>query len=166
MHITWIGAILLPLGIYGYFFAPSLLYVGTIFLLPFSATAVLNIGFMDATTGIQAMIYFGTLWMLSVGPDALRRCRVWRTRQMQTSVRRLRFFMLVVGLSLLMPIWINGSLVIEPYEIGSLESMPLTFTPRNITQTMYLAFGVLLTLIPRGQKLEPWGAEKDLFAFS
>jgi len=141
MHITWIGAILLPLGIYAYFFAPNLLYVGTIFLLPFSATAILNFGFMDATTGIQAMVYFGMLWMLSVGPDTLRRCRVWRSRQMQTSVRRLRFFMLVVGLSLLMPIWINGGLVIEPYEPGSLESVPLTFTLGGApgTQTLYIA---------------------------
>ncbi len=146
MHITWIGAILLPLGIYAYFFARDLLYVATIFLLPFSATAILNFGFMDATTGIQAMIYFAMLWMLSVGPDALRRCTVWRSRQMQTSVRRLRFFMLVVGLSLLMPIWINGDLVIEPYEPGPLEPTPLTFTLRHITQTMYLVFGVLLTL--------------------
>src|ERR1019366_3634398 len=116
MQITWIGAILLPLGIYAYFFAPDLLYVATIFLLPFSATAILNFGFLEATTGIQAMIYFGTLWMLSGGPDALRRSRVWRSPPMQTSVRRLLFFMLVVGLSLLMPIWINGDLVIEPYE--------------------------------------------------
>ena len=65
---------------------------------------------------------------------------------MQTSVRRLRFFMLVVWLSLLMPIWINGGLTVEPYEPGTLEAGPLRFTSRNITQTMYLAFGVLLTL--------------------
>ena len=146
MHLTWIGAIMLPLGIYAYFFAPNLLYVATIFLLPFSATAILNFGFINATTGIQAMIYFGTLWMLSVGPGALTRCREWKSRPMQTSVRRLRFFMLVVGLSLLMPIWINGGLTVEPYEPGTVEAGPLRFTPRNITQTMYLAFGVLLTL--------------------
>ena len=146
MHLTLIGTILIPLGIYAYFFAPNLLYVGTIFLLPFSATAIINFGFMDATKSIQAMFYFGTLWMLSAGPGALKHSRVWRSRQMQTSVRRLRFFMLVVWLSLLMPIWINGGLTVEPYEPGTLEAGPLRFTSRNITQTMYLAFGVLLTL--------------------
>ena len=146
MHITWIGAILLPLGIYAYFFSPNLLYVATIFLLPFSATAILNFGFLEATTGIQSMVYFGTLWMLSAGPDALRRCRVWRSRQMQTSVRRLRFFMLVVGLSLLMPIWINGDLTSSRTNLDRWNPCRLRFTPRNITQTMYLAFGVLLTL--------------------
>ena len=73
MHITLIGAILIPLGIYAYFFAPNLLYVGTIFLLPFSATAIINFGFMDATKSIQAIFYFGTLWMLSAGPGALKR---------------------------------------------------------------------------------------------
>jgi len=146
MHLTLIGVVLIPIGIYGYFFAPNLLYVGTIFFLPFSATSIVNFGFMDATKGIPALFYFGTLWMLSAGPGTLQRCRAWRSQPMQTTVRRLRAFMLAVGLSLLMPIWINGGLTVEPYEPGTVEAGPLRFTSRNITQTMYLLFGVLLTL--------------------
>lgn len=125
---------------------PRLLYGCTVFFLPFSATAVVNLSFSDATSGLQATTFFGVLWMLREGPKAVRDAGLWRSQQMQTSVRRIRFFMLTVLLSLVMPLWIHGRLTIDCPDLGCTDSTPLIFTFRHITQTMYLAYGLLLTL--------------------
>ena len=117
-----------------------------VFSLPFSATAVANIGFMSATSGVQATILFGSLWMLKEGPKALKNSGLWQLPQMRTSVRQLRFFMFAVMLSLVMPLWIHGRLTVDCPDLLCDDSAPLTFTMRHITQTVYLAYGVLLTI--------------------
>src|SRR6267154_2736259 len=108
MAITPIAAILVPLSIFLFLFAPSLLYSCMVFSLPFSATAVANVGFMSATSGVQATILFGSLWMLKEGPNALKKSGLWQSPQMRTSVRQLRLFLCAVVLSLAMPWWIHG----------------------------------------------------------
>ena len=146
MEITPISVILIPLGIFSFFFAPRLLYLCTVFFLPFSATAVVNFNLTSGATGLQATMFFGVLWMLREGSAALRKPPLWRSQQMQTSVRRLRFFMFAVVLSLIMPIYINGRLTVDCPDIGCTDSGPLRFTFSHITQVMYMAYGVMLTL--------------------
>jgi hypothetical protein len=146
MEITLISIVLLPLGVLSFVFAPRILYWCTIFFLPFSATAVVNFNRVGGATGLQATMFFGALWMLREGTGALRKPSVWRSDQMQTSVRRLRFFMFAVVLSLVMPIYIHGRLVVDCPDIACTDSGPLTFTFSHITQVLYLGYGVLLTV--------------------
>jgi O-Antigen ligase len=146
VEVTGIAAFLIPLGIYAFLFAPSLLYRFMVFSLPFSATAVVNYGFTGSSTGLQATTFFGALWMVREGFKAIRKSRPWRSQRMQISMRRLRFFMFAVVVSLVMPIWIHGRLTVDCPDLGCTDSGPLTFTLRHITQTMYLAYGVLLTI--------------------
>jgi hypothetical protein len=146
MELTPISVILLPLGMLTFFFAPRILYWCTIFFIPFSATAVVNFNRVGGATGLQATMFFGALWMLREGTGAIRKPGLWRSEQMQTSVRRLRFFMFAVVLSLIMPIYIHGRLVVDCPDIACTDSGPLTFTFSHITQVMYLGYGVLLTV--------------------
>lgn len=146
MEITSIGIFLIPLGILLFNFAPSLLYWCAIFFLPFSATAVVNFNLTHGATGLQATMFFGALWILREGITAPWKSQPWHSRQMQTSVRRLRFFMFAVVLSLVMPMYIHGRLTVDCPDIGCTDSGPLTFTMRHITQVMYVAYGAILSL--------------------
>jgi hypothetical protein len=146
MEITPIAVILLPLGVFSFFFAPRLLYWCTVFFLPFSATAVVNFNLTSGATGLQATMFFGVLWMLKEGSGALREPSLWQPQHMQTSVRRLRFFMFAAVLSLIMPIYINGRLTVDCRDVGCTDSGPLIFNFRYITQVLYLTYGVMLTV--------------------
>ena len=147
MEVTPIGWILLPLGVSLYWLAPEFLYVLMVFFLPFSATAVANIGSADSASGVQASMLFGSLWMLKELPALGRISLSPYWRHLRAPIRQLSFFVLVVIISLVMPLWINGHAVVESSELGDSGSAPLQFTARHITQTVYLVYGVLLTIL-------------------
>ena len=146
MDITPIGGILIAIAIYFFLFKPDLLYWCMIFALPFSATAIVNVDFAGFRSGIQAAIVFGSLWILKEGSTLLKNSDIWNSEHIRTSVRRLRVFMFVVVLSLAMPLWINGRLTVDCPEVGCTDSGPLSFNARHVTQTIYLAYGVIITI--------------------
>jgi hypothetical protein len=147
MQVTPIAALLIPLGLFFFFFSPSLLYWCMVFSLPFSATAVVNLDFMGASSGLQATIVFGGLWMLAEGHKTLRKSGFWHSNQMKTSVRQLKVFLFVATLSLIMPLWINGRLTVYCPDLLCNDSAPLRFGARHITQTIYLAYGIMITVL-------------------
>jgi hypothetical protein len=146
MEITPIGWILLPLGAALFLVAPGALYQLTIFFLPFSATAIANIGSSDSASGVQASMFFGALWMLKEMP-ALVSLRSVEKDRLRTPVRQLVLFVYIVAISLIMPMWINGHLVIESPEFATSGSEPLQFTSRHLTQTFYLVYGVVFAVM-------------------
>lgn len=120
-----------------------------VFFLPFSATAVVNIGSADSASGVQATIFFGALWMAREFPRFLD-AKDSRIRQnLGVPTNQLRWFVLVALVSLIMPIWINGRVYIDDAEFanGFANSEPLVFRLRNITQIVYLVYGVLLAIL-------------------
>ena len=146
MEITPIGWILLGIAAFSYWLAPQVLYPLAIFFLPFSATAVANVGSPDSASGVLASMLFGAVWMAKELP-ALRQLRSQSGEQgLHKPMLQLGLFVLVVVLSLLMPFWINGHFVIENPELGQTGSAPLQFTGRHITQTIYLIYGILFTI--------------------
>jgi O-antigen ligase len=147
MEITPIGWVLLALGAAFLFVAPSFLYPLMVFFLPFSATALANLGSADSSSGVQASMFFGTLWMLRELPKFGQYLTVLGKENLRPPVRRLTLFVGVVVLSLVMPIWINGHLVIESSELADSGSAPLQFSVKHITQTFYLVYGVLLAML-------------------
>jgi len=145
VEMTPIGWILLPLAITCYWLAPQALFPLAVFFLPFSATAVVNVGAADSASGVQASMLFGALWVLRELPT-LGRLSSSQYKRLQTPIRQLGLFVVVVLLSWLVPLWINGHLVIESAELGDSGSAPLGFTARNVTQTLYLVYGILFTI--------------------
>jgi hypothetical protein len=145
MDIPPTGWILLLLGIGCFLLAPESLYPLTVFFLPFSATAVVNIGSADSASGVQASMLFGTLWMLKEISSFGGRLHM-SYRQLSTPVRQLGMFFMVACLSLLVPLWISGQMVIESPELGNSGSVLLQFSVKHVTQTIYLLYGILLAI--------------------
>jgi hypothetical protein len=165
MEITTIGTILIPFGILVFLFQPNLLYWCMVFSLPFAATAIANIGFLGARSGVQATILFGFLWMIKEGGRALKKSRSWQSQEMRISVRQLRLFMLAALLSLIMPLWINGRLTIYCPDLGCNETPPLTLGLRHITQSLYLAYGLIITVFIAVRNSNPEEFKKSIRLF-
>jgi O-antigen ligase len=118
-----------------------------IFFLPFSATAVMNVGSAGGSSGVQASIFFGALWMVRELPKFRRSAGSPFRENLRTPTYQLKLFGLVVLISLIMPLWINGGVYIEDPEFANPNSGPLQFTSRHITQTLYLFYGLLLSIL-------------------
>lgn len=146
MEITPIGAVLIPLGVLFFLMKPNLLYWCAIFFLPFSATAVVNVGSEGNFSGLQAWMFFGSLWLAKEASGMIRTRRYWYRYQMRTSVRRLLIFFAVALISLVMPLWIDGRLWIQSATLTSDEARPLFFSMQHVTQILYLAYGVLFAI--------------------
>lgn len=154
MEVTPIGWILVPLALGLYFFRPSRLYSLMVFFLPFSATAVLNIGSGASASGVQASMLFGSLWMAKELRPLWRRSITDNETNLQRPARRLLLFLLVVAMSLVMPLVINGRVIVESPELANPEATPLQLTVRHITQTVYVLYGVLLAICVAGYTLK------------
>ena len=147
MEVTPIGWILLPLGIVLCWASPQLLYVLMVFFLPFSATAAVNIGSADSASGLQASMLFGSLWILTELSTVFHYSRFPRLQQLRTPVRQLFLFVVIAGVSLIVPLWISGHVVIESSELGDSGSIPLQLTGNHISQLGYLVYGILLAIL-------------------
>jgi O-antigen ligase len=149
LGVTPIGWILIPLGIALYFFAPARLYACMVFFLPFSATAVVNVGSGDTASGVQATIFLGALWMAKELPRFLAAKDSSSRENLHVPSSQLRWFVIIAMLSLIMPIWINGRVYVDDseYANGLSNTAPLVFTARHITQLLYLIYGVLLAIL-------------------
>src|SRR6266571_5597377 len=143
-ELTPISWILIPLGFLSFLCAPRCLYPLTIFFLPFSATAVVNIELSGSVSGVQATMFFGALWMARELPNFWR---APRQEKLRTSTSQLWVFFIVVLTSLIMPLWINGAMSIESPLLTDPGSTPLQLTFRHFTQTVYLTYGVLMTIL-------------------
>uniref|UniRef100_E6QLJ1 O-antigen ligase n=1 Tax=mine drainage metagenome TaxID=410659 RepID=E6QLJ1_9ZZZZ len=147
MEITPIGWILIPLGVILFFANPTWLYVLTIFFAPFSATAVVNIGSGEATSGVQAYLMFATLLITQKLLNALLRLKVGFPKKIRKPLWLLFLFVATCLASLVMPLWINGRLQITSPLLTDMATTPLIFSSTNITGVVYLVIGTCLTAI-------------------
>ena len=110
---------------------------------------MVNVGSAGAASGLQATIFFGALWIATELPRFFAAKNSPIRESIHVPANQLRWFVLVVMLSLVMPIWINGRVYIDDAEFanGLSNSEPLVFRLRNITQTIYLVYGVLLAVL-------------------
>jgi len=127
-----------------------------VFLLAFSATAVVNIGFAGVSSGLQAYMFIGTLWLMKELPAFYKVSRSEFSPYFSRSTLDLRLFLCAVLLSLLMPIWINGGLSVANPEFGyATQEKPLQFSMTHVTQTLYLIYGVLITILVAYKNSKP-----------
>jgi hypothetical protein len=146
MTVPITGALIVIAGVFFFLFAPKLLYAAMIVSIPFSATAVANVGWGGGEKGVAAWLFLGSLWVLRQIVSGLP---PWRTPGWFAS-RRARYgllaFLGAVVASLSVPLLLNGSAWVPDPLLVSNETIPLRFGMYNLTQTAYLAFGVLLAV--------------------
>ncbi len=147
MTVPITGALIVIAGLYFFLFAPNLLYPAMIISIPFSATAVVNVGWGGSDKGVAAWLFLGSLWVLRQIVSGLP---PWRTPGWLAS-HRARFgllaFLGAVVASLSVPLLLNGTAWVPDPLLVSNEMVPLRFGMYNLTQTAYLAFGVLLAVL-------------------
>ena len=146
MTIPITGALILIMGVMFFFVSPKLLYAATIVSIPFSATAVANVGWGGTEKGVSAWLFLSTLWVFRQIVSGLP---PWHTPGWLSS-RRARWgllaFLGAVVASLSAPLLLNGTAWVPDPLLASNEMVPLRFGMYNLTQTAYLAFGVLLAV--------------------
>src|ERR1700685_195005 len=144
--MTVLGIILLIVGFLAFLLSRKWLYILLIISAPFSATSVLNLGDGANASGIQAWMYFGVLWLLSemshwlLAPDARFAISLLKRSSL------LAGFVLILAASLIMPLYIQGRLLIEAPGLLDFSTTPLFFSARNITSLLYIIFGAFLAI--------------------
>ncbi|TAM84185.1 MAG: hypothetical protein EPN47_02390 [Acidobacteria bacterium] len=155
MNFPVTGALLVVLSVYFFFFAPRWLYLATVFLIPFSAMAVVNVGWGGGQKGIAAWMYMGALWMVrtAISKRPFWRHIGWRlTRRTRVAL----WGLLACGfISLLVPLILNGTVWIQSHIITSGEMTPLRLSVDRITQTGYFAYGVVFVIFVGVENCDP-----------
>jgi len=147
MAITPIGWVLLIMGPLLMIVRPRWLYIATIFFLPFTATAVINVGSGLNASGVQASMYLGSLLILRWVVGFLRRGAFPVPRTGRASLLWLGLFIAAVALSLIMPLWIDGRILIPSPHLGDLTSEPLHLNSHNVTGVLYMVYGYMLAYL-------------------
>ena len=146
MSITPIGWILLPTGAALLLLSPQWLYACFVFFIPFSATAVINIGSSESASGLQASMYFGSLWLCAELIRPATTLRITIPKDLTKPFTQMLLFGVVAVSSLSMPLLINGGLEVASADLLSTEAIPLRFTLQHVTQAAYLIYGILIAL--------------------
>jgi hypothetical protein len=144
--MTLLGIIIIVVGFVALLTSRRWLYGLFLFSIPFSGTAVFNTGSGNNASGVQAWMYFGVLLLLRdlcgwlLNPNANLALPIIKRGMF------LMIFILVLTVSLLMPVYINGRLQIVSYVLTDYSSTPLYFSTKNITALLYIVFGSLLAI--------------------
>ncbi|GAC1422668.1 MAG: hypothetical protein NVSMB62_18570 [Acidobacteriaceae bacterium] len=147
MAVPPIGLLLLLLGPILMIVRPRWLYIATIFFLPFTATAVINVGSGANASAVQASMYLGALLIGRYAVVYARKGVLPFPQVSRSSLVWLGLFIAVTVVSLVMPLWINGRESIPAERLFDLSSTPLYLTSHNVTGVMYMVFGFLVSYL-------------------
>lgn len=132
---------MLPVGLAGMILSERWLYRFFVFWTLFSASSVANFGEGENGSALQIWMFFGFLWLLRLVMERLSTLSFSIDRRIARPCLWLIAFLFVASLSLIMPIYINGTLTITSPYLGDVSGTPLYFTSHNLTQLLYLIFG-------------------------
>lgn len=150
MNITLAGIIFLPLSMSLYIIAPQYLYYFMVFLIPFSATAIFDI----SSSGSEALLLFGGLWIVSKLFFIVKNGKIRVLNSQKGTMLLLVLFGVICLVSLVMPIIIDGDIVIYSASLNEMyEYHPHTFTSANLKQTFYVLFGIISTLFVANENI-------------
>ncbi len=147
MAVPPIGLLLLLAGPVLMVVRPRWLYIATVFFLPFTATAVINVGSGANASAVQASMYLGSLLILRYAALYIRRAELPFPRISRSSLVWLGLFTATTAVSLVMPLWIDGRESIPADKLFDLSSTPLFLTSHNVTGVLYMVFGFLLSYL-------------------
>jgi hypothetical protein len=139
--MTPLGYIMLPLGLAGLCLSRRWLYRLLVFWTLLSASSAINFGEGENGSALQVWMFFGALWLFRLMIESVLKCDFAIDRRIARPCLWLMAFLLVASLSLIMPIYIHGSLAITSSQLGNGSETPLFFTSHNVTQLLYLIFG-------------------------
>jgi O-antigen ligase len=142
MEITWLGALLIPLGVLLLAVAPKWLQPITVFSIPFTATSLLN---SSSGVPLSPLQFFGTLFVIRQLFSS-RFGRILRVKREDRSQLLLLLFMSVAVLSMIMPLIINGKILVSSSQLHDLYEEPLRLTVHNIKNPLPVIFGVILSM--------------------
>jgi len=163
--MTPLGYVMLPIGLACFLFSEKWLFRLVVFWTLFSASAAINFG--DAQTGsaLQVWMFFGTLWFIQRGIRGLSTLSFAIDRRIVLPCALLTLFLCIACASLVMPIFINGRLLISSPTLGDESEAALYLTSHNFTQLLYLIFGLVMAISVAHSSLtdeERKGTEKTL----
>jgi hypothetical protein len=141
VEITAIGWILFILGPTLLAVRPRWLYAIAVFSMPFTGTEVANVGSGLDASGVQVSMFLGSLLLFRHVLRAFWRMRFWFPRHGRGSVIWLGSFTAVTGLSLIMPLWINGHVQVPSAYLGDFSDTPLVLHTGNFTGFLYMVYG-------------------------
>jgi len=147
MEITPIGWLLVPMGILLAATRPRWLYLFAVFLLPFTATAVINIGEGEHASGVQASLYLGSLLLVRTCILLIWRPYIPLPRMGLSALIWMGIFVAIAVISLVMPIWIDGHIQVPSPRLLDNSTQPLYLRSSNITGVLYVVLGFGFTSI-------------------
>ena len=143
MEITWLGVLLFPVGAICFLVAPKWLYGIAVFSIPFTATSLLN---SSSGYPLSPLLFFGTLLMVRQLLSSRRAGRALKVSRQDRSQLLLILFLGVVVLSMIMPVIINGRLLVSSSQLYDLYEEPLRLTVHNVKNPIPVIFGVLFSI--------------------
>lgn len=135
-----------PIGIGGLFLAKKWLYRCFVFWTLFSASSAMNVGGDVNGSALQVWMFFGFLWLLRLLIEHLSSLSFSLDHRIARPCLWLIAFLAVASLSLMMPVYIDGGLTIISPILGDDMDRALYFTSHNVTQLLYLIFGVVIAI--------------------
>lgn len=144
--MTLLGYLLLPVGLAGLFLSKKWLYYLFVFWALFSASSVANFGEGEKGSAVQVWMFFGSLWLLRTMFDHLSTLSFSIDRRLLRPILWMAAFLLVASLSLVMPLYIDGKLSIASQYLFDETVTPLFLTWHHVTQLLYLALGIAVTI--------------------
>jgi len=144
--MTPLGYILLPVGVGALFTSTPWLYRLFVFWTLFSATSVLNVGDADNGSALQVWMFFAALWILRLGLERASSFSFTIDRRLKHASIGVIAFLGIACLSLIMPVLINGRLLISSPFLGDIQETPLIPSSHNVTQLLYLIFGGIIAI--------------------
>lgn len=155
MTITVLGWIILPLSAVLIVLKPEWVYAMAIFFLPFSATAVVNLGTENSGSGLQVWLYLALLLLLRWTAVSVFRLEIRIKHELRRPVLYLCAFVAVCAVSLLMPLWIDGRLQVMSPLLLDFTKTPLVFSSKNITGFLYILVGFAFTVFIATRNTRP-----------
>jgi len=144
--MTLLGYLMLPVGLACLLLSRKYLYRIFVFWTLFSATSVINFGEGENASALQVWMLFGSLWILRLILEKVSTISFALDHRILRPSLWLIAFLLVALISLIMPMYINGALAITSPILGDTSEIPLYLTAHNVTQILYLVFGVVIAI--------------------
>ena len=144
--MTPLGYLLLPVGFACLLLSKKWLYRIFVFTTLFSATSIINFGEEENASALQVWMFFGCVWILRLILERVSTVSFALDRRILRPSLWLIAFLFVALMSLIMPLYINGALAITSPILGDGSRTPLYLSVHNITQYLYLAFGVTIAV--------------------
>lgn len=145
MQITEIGIVIIIASLYGFIFNHKFLYYLNVFFIPFSATAIANVGSGENVSAIQAYMYLGFMNISLLFFKNLNFLKNVNKNEYNI-IKYFFLFLIAACFSIVSLQFIEGDFIGN--KTGEMDSYRrIYFSSTNILQLLYLIFGFLFSMV-------------------